>query len=50
MVTEGNHEMELIKESMPFLAYETRYWVPHKASRSPSKLFYSYEASDWQYV
>lgn len=47
MVTEGNHEMELIKESMPFLAYEMRYWVPHKAAKSPSKLFYSYEVRCW---
>lgn len=43
MHTEGNHEMELIHEAMPFLAYELRYWVPHRSSQSPSKLYYSYQ-------
>lgn len=46
MVTEGNHEKELIPFFMPsFRAYNARWRMPFKESGSSSNLYYSFEVA-----
>ena len=42
MYTEGNHEIEPSNEAPDFLAYSTRFRVPHHQSGSHSNMYYSY--------
>ena len=46
MVTEGNHEKELIPFLMPpFRAFNARWLMPFKESGSNSNLYYSFEVA-----
>ncbi|VAH47620.1 unnamed protein product [Triticum turgidum subsp. durum] len=49
MVTEGNHEVEagmaLPGSPGPFVAYTTRWRMPHEESGSTSALYYSFDAA-----
>ncbi len=43
MVVEGNHEIERDAAGQMFLAYTSRYRVPHLESGSASPLYYSFD-------
>lgn len=42
-VIEGNHEEEVVKDKLGFLAYNTRFHVPSVSSESHTSLYYSYQ-------
>ena len=44
-VIEGNHEEEVVKDKLGFLAYETRFHTPSASSESHTSLYYSYEVA-----
>lgn len=47
MVTQGNHEVEAfpILHVHPFVAFNTRWRMPHEESGSASNLYYSFDAA-----
>ena len=45
MFTEGNHEIEPTDGAPDFLAFSSRFHMPHETSGSASPLFYSYEVA-----
>ena len=44
-VIEGNHEQEVVKGELGFLAYEKRFHTPSVFSESNTNLYYSYEVA-----
>ncbi|KAH7521768.1 hypothetical protein FEM48_Zijuj07G0067400 [Ziziphus jujuba var. spinosa] len=50
MAIEGNHEIEPQAENQTFVAYSSRFAFPSKKSRSPSTLYYSFNAGGIHFI
>lgn len=50
MVIEGNHEYELQINNESFVAYNTRFAVPHAESNSGTSMYYSFNAGGIHFI